>query len=92
MLEHLGVRYVYEDTEARSTASPAEVGVLTRDRLQGLPGPWLARFREAVGRGDTIEAAQLTTEIEVLDAAFAAAVRARLAAYQLYEIEELLAG
>jgi ligand-binding sensor domain-containing protein/signal transduction histidine kinase len=63
---------------------------LTAERLRALPAPWVARLREAVDHGDPIEAAELTQEIEGLDAPLAAEIRARLLAYRLEELEAAL--
>jgi CheY-like chemotaxis protein len=91
--QKLGVRFTY-DAPAGPPAPEGAPEALTRQRLESLPEEWLGRFREAVGRGEPLEAARLTAEIDGIDEkslALAAALRALLKDYRLAEIEELIA-
>jgi signal transduction histidine kinase/CheY-like chemotaxis protein len=87
MAEHLGVRFSYDDRPAASSP-PLPSG----SALSTLPPRWLAEMRHALASGDTARAQQLLTEVDPVDAALAAQLRALLADYRLDELEALLAS
>jgi PAS domain S-box-containing protein len=85
----LGVSYVYEDAAARA---PVAAKPLTRERLRELPEDWRRRFRDALQLADMAEATRLVAEIEGHESRLASEIAARLRAYRMDELEELLEG
>jgi CheY-like chemotaxis protein len=86
----LGVTFVYDEQEGTAPPSPSEAAAVNRERLGRLPEAWRARFRDALGRADAEEALRLVSEVEGEDPALIRAIAARLKAYRMDELEELL--
>ncbi len=88
LTERLGVRFSYD--EAKGAAAAPATAVLSAERFAAHSASWRERFRQAIVQGDTEQAGRLCDEIEDRDAPLAAGIRARLKAYRLDELEELL--
>ncbi len=90
MKRHLGLRYVYEDSDPEKTSRPELPGqnIHTSERLSDLPSEWKTRMKLAIEHVDLDRIHVLIEQIRVQDKELADAVRQKI---DHYEYEKILA-